>query len=72
MKTMRGIVKWTIRREGRIGCVWRRHRTGSAEKGRTSAVVLCDSNRRMPHGSESDWCEEENTRNQTQERRGGS
>lgn len=33
MKAMRGILKWTIRREGRIGRVWRRHGTVGAESG---------------------------------------
>lgn len=33
MKTMRGILKWTIRRAGRIGRVWRRRGVGGAEPG---------------------------------------
>jgi hypothetical protein len=48
MKTLRGIVKWTIRREGRIGRVWQRRGTVAAEPGsekeRTDTVALYDPN----------------------------
>lgn len=33
MKAMRGIIKWTIRSEGRIGRVWRRRGIVAAEPG---------------------------------------
>jgi len=43
MTAMRGIIKWTIRREGRIGRVWRRRGARAAEPGseagRTGAAV---------------------------------
>lgn len=67
MTAMRGIIKWTIRREGRIGRVWRRRGTGAAkpesETGRTGAVISYGSNqakdRRMIRRSGRDRCEAE-------------
>ncbi|MDH4097092.1 MAG: hypothetical protein OEW25_01490 [Nitrospira sp.] len=65
MKAMRGIIKWTVRSEGRIGRVWRRGGIVAAEpeagKEYAGAGIPQGPNqardRRKIRRSGCDWCE---------------
>lgn len=47
MKAMRGILKWIIRREGRIGRVWRRRGVGGVESGSGKVLSTVQARQRI-------------------------